>query len=354
MTEPSHARPKRSLDALLAELPTPGGELTEAHLATQLERTLRLVAADNSTALNGEADDTGDTDDVLVLRTPLPLEAGEPEPADAFRFENEPDAGYDPLRAPLKSGEHAPVRLAAAPHATNFDASESVPTRLDGAAPRANARPPSWAYWLSGGVGVLAAAAACVLALRSSDRIDLDQVAARPVMAERVRQAAPSEIEPTSTELPVAALTEQEQPAEAAVAPPKAAARPSLAIAKRAPAAAKVSAGSADSPMRDEEETLVPAAGPSNLVERPSIGALNAALADGIPTAQRCLTPESPEASVRIVFQSNGSVQSIQAAAPTLSTEASVCLQRAFARARVEPFAKAQAEVTRTISLPKR
>lgn len=353
MTEPSHARPKRSLDALLAELPTPGGELTDAHFAAQFERTLRLVTADKRTAGTADTADA-DAEGALVLRTPLPLEAGEPEPADAFSFEHEPDAGYDPLRAPLKSGEHAPVRLAAAPGATGFGASESAPTYFDEAALRANTRPPSWAYWLSGGVGVLAAAAACVLALRDRAPIDVGQFAQSAAVPANVVQAAPSEeTKPTSMELPESELAEQVKTAEAAVATPKAVSRPSRASAKPAPAIAKVASGRAEAPIR-EEEPLVPAAGPSNLVERPSVGALNAALADAIPTAQRCLTPESPEASVRIVFQSIGSVQSVQAAAPRLTTEASACLQRAFARARVEPFAKAQAEVTRTISLPKR
>lgn len=359
MTETSHAHSKRRLDALLAELPTPGGEPTDAHFAARFERTLRLITADQSTRRTGATDDTdpadaaGDAEDAMVLRTPLPLEAGEPDPADPFSFEPEVSAYCDPLRAPLKSGEHAPVRLDAVPDPATFVASESASAHTDDFAPRADTRAPVWAYWLSGGIGVLAAAAAVVVAMRSPPPINVGQNSeGRAVATPVVAQVAN---EPTSLEPPAAEVAEQAKPAEAAVAMPQAVSRPSLGRAKASPAVAKPASGNPETQLdKHEKETLVPAAGPSNLTERPSVGALNAALADAIPIAQRCLTPDSPEASVRIVFQSNGSVQNVQAAAPRLSSEASACLRQAFARAHVDPFAKAQAEVTRTISLPKR
>lgn len=98
---------------------------------------------------------------------------------------------------------------------------------------------------------------------------------------------------------------------------------------------------------------LTPAAGPSNLVDHPSVGALNAALAGAVPVAQRCLSDAAPEASARITFKADGTVQKVLVSGASLTDSARACVRQAFAHSRVEPFARSQFEVTRNLSLPK-
>lgn len=376
MTEPhrhAHLKPTNSdvngaftsLDGLLLNLPTPGGEPTPAEWAARLEGTLNRLSTESTLVAAPETE---------LLRTPLPVEAGEPDA--------EQSAPQDPLRAPLKSGEHAPVRLEprleepvidapslldADVEGASSDGASLADSGVDGANARGTRDTPlpntprarHWAYWLSTGVGVLAAAAALVIATRGGETVDLGQdlaparEARKPAfspMASVAATAKPEEIPPSTSIAELESV--QARPTEPVVAKP--ALRAVSAAAARSPATPSKLGGenAAAEPVTPDEHPLVPAAGPSNLAERPSLGALSAALASSIPLAQRCLTPELPSVGVRIVFQSSGSVQSVQASATHIAAEVRNCLERAFSRAHVEPFAQPRVEVTRMISLP--
>lgn len=315
----------RSLDDLLSRLPTPGGEPSNSEWAARLERTLTQL----------QSQQRNEHEASLLLRTPLPLESGEPEAATPFSFDTVQEGTFDELRAPLKSGEQLPLREVEAPLSTAAAPLTSRQRRV---------------YWLSSGVGVLAAAAALALYLnqptQSSEVVQLASAVAYAVTQEPARSSAPS-VAPAATE-PVEVALEQTAttPTKKTVGSP---------VAHVAAAAAKASKPSVDQQApTPAEPALTPAAGPSNLVDHPSVGALNAALAAAVPTAQRCLSSDVPEASARITFKADGSVQKVQVSGANLTDSVRACVAQAFARSRVEPFARSQFEVTRAVSLPKR
>lgn len=319
----------RSLDDLLSRLPTPGGEPPSSDWATRLERTLAQLPTSVSHCPSGP------DEEAQLLRTPLPLEPEEPQPANPFRFDTAQEGDFDELRAPLKSGEHPPLREAVR------QASGAHPT------PR---RP--WAYWVSGSVGVLAAAAAFVIYLSPGERVEVGQ-ATVPMLPVAQEKPSPE----SAVSIARAPAPEQaESELESASPPTKRAAGSPIAQAAASPAKApKSSALEQPVPLTEEvpEPILTPAAGPSNLVDHPSVGALNAALAATVPVAQRCLSVAAPEASARITFKADGTVQKVLVSGVNLTDNARACVRQAFARARVEPFARSQFEVTRNLSLPK-
>ncbi|HMA97335.1 MAG TPA: hypothetical protein VKP30_31835, partial [Polyangiaceae bacterium] len=279
----------RSLDDLLSRLPTPGGEPPSSDWAARLERTLAQLPTSVSHYPSGP------DEDAQLLRTPLPLEPEEPQPANPYRFDTAQEGDFDELRAPLKSGEHSPLREAVTARQTS------------GAHPAPRRR---WAYWISGSVGVLAAAAAFVIYLNPGKRVEIGR-ATVPMLP--VAQEKPSPESAVSiARAPAPEQTDSEL--ESASPPTKRVAGSPMAQAAANPAKApKSSALEQPVPSMEEEPEpiLTPAAGPSNLVDHPSVGALNAALAATVPVAQRCLSVAAPEASARITFKADGTVQKV-------------------------------------------
>lgn len=323
-----------SLDDLLSRLPTPGGEPSNSEWAARLERTLTQLQSQQRQARS--APDHGEHEASLLLRTPLPLESGEPEPATPFSFDTVREGTFDELRAPLKSGEQLPLRELEAPLSTAGVPATSRQRRV---------------YWLSCGAGILAAAAAFALYLgkptQSSEVVHAASSEANVTPQEPAPNSAANVAQASATE-PVEVALEQ----TAATPTRKAGGSP---VAHAAAAAAKASKSPADEePLAPAEPALTPAAGPSNLIDHPSVGALNAAFAAAVPTAQRCLSATVPEVNARVTFKADGSVQRVQVSGANLTDNVRVCVAQAFARSRVEPFARSQFEVTRTVSMPKR
>ncbi|HMJ13508.1 MAG TPA: hypothetical protein VK524_18945, partial [Polyangiaceae bacterium] len=84
---------------------------------------------------------------------------------------------------------------------------------------------------------------------------------------------------------------------------------------------------------------LKPADGRQPVVERPSPGAVTAALDTVLPGARACLAGKTQPIATEIVFSSDGAVKGVQLGKdvePALAR----CVRGALARARVEPFSR--------------
>jgi hypothetical protein len=333
------------LDDLLARLPVPGPEPTSAEWASKLEHTLQRVRRlDGAEHRDAESQASADSNEDLISKTPLPVEAGEPEPIVPCEFDAKQGAIYDELRAPLQSGEHAPLALSAlvqAPNATLADSRDFSP-----ALPASNRT-----YWISGALGTLAIAAAFAIWLRHPDRSPAAELVVSE-HAERVESNHASTLsEPAANPTVVASPQTADLPLEAKATPGHGTTAlhggPGSSRAKSANAPALPE--TASSPTEPE---LVPAAGPSNLMDHPSTGAISAALARRIPEAQRCLPRTVPTTGVRLTFGSSGMVQGVEILNSAVAPDTRACLQRTLATVRLEPFARAQFDVTATISLP--
>ncbi len=343
------------LDALLRNHPISIAEPTSAEWESRLEQTMQRVRAmpTPSSPMNGHArgEQRGlDSDVEDVLRTPLPVEAGEPEPSDPYAFDAEQGATYDLLRAPLKSGEHAPLRLTAHGVGNTYDTN---------ALPAGDARPTAIRrrlFFISAAVGTLAAAAAVITLRQPAPDPLIGPISQTQGQATRVEPARPGESSPPTPNVTVAALPQAEAlPLEAkpGAATDQAVVLQSVANQQRNRGAATPPAAAADkaTPAPKEPE-LVPAAGPSNLMDHPSTGAVSAALSHRLPEAQRCLPPNVRTTGVRLVFQSNGAVQNVEILNPALDANARACLSQSLGAVRVEPFARGQFDVNATISKP--
>jgi hypothetical protein len=349
---PNDHRARYRLDDLLARLPPMGGEATDAAWQSKLERTLqrvRSLSPSTSDGAEGATTENQVTDEQL-LRTPLPVEAGEPESSDPSRFVADPSAAYDELRAPLQSGEHVPVRFA-----PPVDDRHIIPSEIgsEGGPTRA----PGRIYWIAGGLGTLAAAAAIAIFIGRRAPAEFTRPAADHY-AERLEQNHASAATESATrgENPIVTALPGSRVGSLAVeaqsGPPAAEGAPArIATNRERPKAAnaRTEVGAVAS---SNEPVLVPAAGPANLIDHPSTGAVSAALSRRLQAAQRCLSPRLPTTGVRVTFRSGGTVQNVEILDSGADTVTRACVQEALQGAKVEPFARAQYDVTTTISLP--
>lgn len=367
MSDPrQHPLAAQAMDELLSQLPTPFPEPTEAQWASQLERAMASIQGARLEAGGGSANHpdralASDPDEDDILRTPLPVEPGEPEPIDPYGFDAEQEAVYDELRAPLQSGEHAPLRLPT----QDCGASEVREARLRVADVRPLRRQPL--YWLAGSLGTLAAAAAVVLFVQRARQEPLETaLGLAPDGFVAKSELAASNAVPPREPTPAAETPIDDSPHGDVAALPQTKAeighvapiKPSIVAPARVAQMAKGSgpahAPSPDSnaPITEKEIDLTPAAGPASLDENPAPGAVMAALARTNSDAQRCLSPSLPKVPVRVTFRSDGGVQKVDISKSGVDPSTHRCLERALGTARVAPFARARFAVNTTVSLP--
>jgi hypothetical protein len=107
--------------------------------------------------------------------------------------------------------------------------------------------------------------------------------------------------------------------------PPAAARKPSVAPAK--PAA---------------EDELKPAAGKTDglLPDKPSTGAVQAAIASVMNSARACVAGADAPTPATVMFGSNGAVKSVVVSGAAQGSPAGKCIQSALGRAKVAPFAQ--------------
>jgi hypothetical protein len=298
------------------------------------------------------------------------------DPAGAERAQSTPLAASGLFEEPPSAPSVQQAALAA-PAAV---VARAVPTQ----APEANKKSGAGVYMLFGGVAVIAAAAAgFFFVVKPRMAADANKVALAPpppavtqqAPAQPVAQAtAPKQdnaIDPTalptanasgapatptgtapfpvaSGALPFAAPKPQDPtPQASAVATAPAATTPDPVAS--APAPGPTSSASLEEQMRQ-------AAGPSTSATaaptvdtpqpqgavpmKPSQGAVSGAISAVMPAARQCLGPDDPVSHATIIFQSNGSVQSVSITGGAQGKPAETCLRQALMRAKIAPFAQ--------------
>lgn len=96
----------------------------------------------------------------------------------------------------------------------------------------------------------------------------------------------------------------------------------------------------ASDPSAKAEAQLRPADGTAGgVAQKPSIGAVQAAVGSVMGPARSCLAGQSEPSRAQIVFGSDGSVQSVSVSGPAAGTPAGACIESALKKARMQPFA---------------
>lgn len=249
---------------------------------------------------------------------------------------------------------------------------QPAPARASVAAPARSALIPFFA----GAAVAIAAAATVALALRppvgdapvksAEQPRSAPAVVAAPAAQEPVAPAPAAPVEARA--LAEAPATPPATPAGAAppgvvanerrleratpvVSSPVAATKPAPAAAAPAPGARVASRkGSAPeervvleeseppSPPHPGESALRPASGTTSTPDRPSAGAVQAALGTVLSAARACVAGAGTSSSASVVFSSSGSVARVSVSGPAAGTPAGGCIQSALSRARVAPF----------------
>lgn len=292
------------------------------------------------------------------------------------RMRAAPRSAEPPLRPRLGAAPDQSVAARPVPAAAPAPSAETAP-----AAPRSAAPPRSTQRGTSsrtaalfGGAGLVFAAAATVALFLREPPAHAPELEPAGNAVTAAARPAPSVAEPGAPGLdappvrnePVAsppralaaapAEPERDAPSEAAAREDAPAttprpSKPASALASRARAARDVrpekvvldesKSGAASEPSAEAE--LKPAAGaaaPSSMPDRPSTGAVQAAIASVMTSARSCVAGAPDATSATVIFGSNGSVKSVVVSGATQGTPAGKCIQSALGRAKVAPFAQ--------------
>lgn len=98
-----------------------------------------------------------------------------------------------------------------------------------------------------------------------------------------------------------------------------------------------------------DEPPMVPAAGGNNLALKPSVGAIQGALASVLGSARNCVAGQTQASRARVTFGSDGRVKSVSVGKPAAGTPAEGCIRQALSQARVAPFAESKFSVSTTV-----
>jgi hypothetical protein len=80
--------------------------------------------------------------------------------------------------------------------------------------------------------------------------------------------------------------------------------------------------------------------GRQGIAERPSPGAIQAAVGSVMGAARACAAGLAGASRAALTFGSDGLVQAVSVSGPAQGTGAEACIQTALGRARVQPFAR--------------
>ena len=83
--------------------------------------------------------------------------------------------------------------------------------------------------------------------------------------------------------------------------------------------------------------------------QAPATGALRAALSAALPGAHACLGPDDPISRVQVVFGSRGAAIAVHVSGGAAGKPAARCIEAAFMRAHVPPFAQSTYAATLTV-----
>lgn len=323
---------------------------------------------------------------LALLVAPLPPEAGEPgfaaradEPpprslADLARSvaaEAPKDEASDLMRASLSLSQSArasapmiadEARANAAvtaepPGPPPAQAVASVHPLPTGPAPARSGAGPL----LMAGIGLLGLAAAAVIVVRAQQSAAPVPVAASPssappAAAPTVAASAPGEsvvsindLAPTAGGASPAARPSGEKLAmKGAGAEPKGAEPKAAAEAKPEPPPEPVA--KVDEKKDDEAaKQMKPAATAGELPDKPSTGAVQAAIGSVMGSARACVAGHDEASRATLTFGSDGRVQSVAVSGKAAGTPAEACIKAALGKARVQPFARPSFSVGTTI-----
>ncbi|MFO0566561.1 MAG: hypothetical protein U0263_12910 [Polyangiaceae bacterium] len=101
---------------------------------------------------------------------------------------------------------------------------------------------------------------------------------------------------------------------------------------------------------KDEEAAkMKPAATAGDVPDKPSTGAVQAAIGSVMGSARACVAGQDEDSRATITFGSDGMVKSVAVSGKAAGTPAEACIKAALGKARVQPFARPTFSVGATI-----
>jgi hypothetical protein len=197
-----------------------------------------------------------------------------------------------------------------------------------------------------GVVGIAAAVVMYVSAHREQPMAMVNEAPVEPLV-ERSAAEAPGVGAKLEVAEAVPSMRVEEVPVAEAESSAVVATAQRRALAKRASSPVKTKADGE----RGEAEPEVQAPGPSEagmvmadgragIAERPSPGAIQAAVGSVMGSARACAAGLNGTSRAALTFGSDGQVKSVAVSGPAQGTGAEACIQTALGRARVQPFAR--------------
>ena len=157
-------------------------------------------------------------------------------------------------------------------------------------------------------------------------------------LEERARSEVASSQTPATTEKPLAtrshASTARARPAVAENSGPARAAEPAQAEPSAAEPEAPPTAGPSEPGMVMADSRH------GNIPDKPSTGAVQAAIGSVMGAARACVAGQSAASRASVEFGSDGRVRSVSISGPAAGTPAESCLRTALSGARVQPFSR--------------
>ncbi|MCA9597117.1 MAG: hypothetical protein KC776_27575 [Myxococcales bacterium] len=326
---------------------------------------------------DGKVDRTSDA----LLAAPLPAEPGEEgqderppvslaELARASLEASEPEADEldDIAKESLSLAKRSRTSVPSIPDSVRQGAARiAVQAAEPPPAPVAPAPPPaqkksSAGPWIAGVVALVGLAAALVIVVRQkSDEPAPWEATAPGASAAELAQA------------PTPAATSQQTKPEDDIVPLED--LPSGPLAKQAPATSGGGKAAGSAPAEEDKKAAAkeepakpetkpdpeseedkefalkskPAAQTGDLPEKPSSGAVQAAISAPLGGARACVAGQDAPSRATVTFGSDGRVQSVGVSGPAAGTPAESCIRAALSKARVQPFARSTFSVGVTV-----
>jgi hypothetical protein len=258
-------------------------------------------------------------------------------------------------------------REASQPDAAQLPRAPVIVAQVTEPTPKQKPNNSQFGLFIGAGATVLAFAAAFLIWMRPNSQLEL-RTATTPSATSAATVKAPDAPGATKPENPHA-VANAKPPAPATLNKPSAGVNsPGLAgpseassdhagrSAARPAAAAPIAKSPETKPAQPKAETLPaePAMSPAlgsgtGIPEKPSTGAVQAALGAVMSGARGCVAGQEEPSAADVVFGSDGRVQSVAVSGPAAGTPAAGCIETRLKKARVQPFAATSFSVRATI-----
>jgi hypothetical protein len=333
------AQPKTSADLLRPPFPSSAGED-----GPDQQRPSSPKLTDIARAVRESKPDHQLTDAARARRDSKPDPNLTEMAKESLSLASQARAAAPELAARVRAAQAAQVSAVATPAPESAGGQAEPPRSQTPLEPTpGNRRAPLYAL-IGGG---LALAAAVALVVRTKSEAPADSFQAQAPAAAPAASAAPSE--------PPAPLAERggvnvEDLKPAPESPESKIAEMPRGVSRRAPMyrrdpespspRAPKPAPAESQGIAPAEPPLKPADGRTGLPEKPSTGAVQAALGSVIGGARSCVSGQDRPSNATVVFGSDGRVQGVTVGGAATGTPAAACIRSALEKARVHPFAK--------------